>query len=73
MTYVLVIYVNMLYLAVAPILIYSTTSLLYLANLYMHTNFIVPLKFLSPYITLLKTYKISLTTLNKKSIYNTMK
>lgn len=51
MTYDLVIYVNgfMLYLAVAPILIYST-SLLYLVNLHRHTNFTGPLKFLSPYI-----------------------
>ena len=52
MTYVLVIYVNgfMLYLAVAPILIYSKVSILYLANLRRHANFTVPLKFLSSYI-----------------------
>lgn len=52
MTYVLVIYVNgfMLYLAVAPVLIYSAVSILYFANLHRHANFTVPLKFLSPYI-----------------------
>ena len=52
MTDVLVIYVNgfMLYLAVAPILIYSTVSILYLANLQEPANFTVLLKFLSPYI-----------------------